>query len=230
MPEKQKATKPRKSQAIKKTTSSIKSKNKGRTPQKKKKKRVKGLIERVKENLFHKEIWVKGKEPPKSYSFEKKFFGFYILFVFYSFVILWMINAPENFILNLLMFGNPYAFCNAILAFFITLSLLISIDKFKVFLFENKTAVKQVILYIGLISLFFILFTRVSMNINFITYLLALSMVWLILLSARFYMYSRKFATKIESRFISKYSRSRYFLAIIIPFFIIGVLGTSLCH
>jgi hypothetical protein len=37
-------------------------------------------------------------------------------------------------------------------------------------------------------------------------------------------MYSRKFATKIEARFIKKYSILRRFFAIIIPFFILGVL------
>jgi hypothetical protein len=56
------------------------------------------------------------------------------------------------------------------------------------------------------------------------TYLLALAMIWLILLSSRFYIYSRKFSTKIEARFIKKYSIPRYGLTIIIPFFILGIL------
>ncbi|MCK4781135.1 MAG: hypothetical protein KAT57_13130, partial [Candidatus Lokiarchaeota archaeon] len=56
------------------------------------------------------------------------------------------------------------------------------------------------------------------------TYLLTLAMIWLVLLSSRFYIYSRKFSTKIEARFIKKYSVSRYFFAVIIPFFILGVL------
>ncbi|MFX1487894.1 MAG: hypothetical protein ACFFBI_02015, partial [Promethearchaeota archaeon] len=56
------------------------------------------------------------------------------------------------------------------------------------------------------------------------SYLLTLAMVWLILMSSRFYIYSRKFSTKIEARFIKKYSAIRYFFAIIIPFFILGIL------
>ncbi|MFX1353200.1 MAG: hypothetical protein ACFFGP_04490, partial [Promethearchaeota archaeon] len=48
--------------------------------------------------------------------------------------------------------------------------------------------------------------------------------IWLILLSARFYMYSRKFATKLEARLITKYSTTRKFLAGISPYFILGLL------
>ena len=175
--------------------------------------------------IVHQEVYgIDGKEPPKSYSFEKKFFGLYIIFIAYSFILIWAINDPENNLSKILMFGNPFAFSNAIILFFIILSFLFSIDKIRVFIFEEKTFLKQLVLYISLLAVLYPLFLYISTSINFMSYLLALSMLWLFMLSSRFYIYSRKFSTKIESRFIKKYSVLRFSLAAIIPFFILGVL------
>ncbi|MFX1302191.1 MAG: hypothetical protein ACFE9X_02415 [Promethearchaeota archaeon] len=173
--------------------------------------------------IIHQEVYVDGQVPP-SYSFEKKFYGLYGIFIVYSLILIIAINLPGSNWINILMFGNPFAFSNTIVAFFMVLSILFSIDKVRIFIFEKKTAIKQFILYCGLISLLYSLFLYASTNINFMTYLLTLAMIWLILLSSRFYIYSRKFSTKIEARFIKKYSIPRYGLAIIIPFFILGVL------
>ncbi|GAH36137.1 unnamed protein product, partial [marine sediment metagenome] len=138
-----------------------------------------------------------GKEPQKSYCFERKFFGLYAIFAIYSLLILFGINFPGSY-LNILTFGNPFVFSNALIVFFLALSLLYSVDKFRAFIFEKYTAIKQVVLYIVMItSIYLILLFISSININFISYLLALSTVWLVLLSTRFFMYSRKFATKI---------------------------------
>ena len=183
------------------------------------KKELKGFYDKI----IHQEVYVDG-QVPKSYSFEKKFYGLYGIFIIYSLILIIAINIPGSTWIHFLMFGNPFAFSNTIVAFFLVLSVLFSIDKVRIFIFEKKTAIKQLILYCGLISLLYILFLYISTNINFMTYLLTLAMFWLVLLSSKFYIYSRKFSTKIEARFIKKYSIPRYGLAIIIPFFILGVL------
>ncbi|UCD01982.1 MAG: hypothetical protein JSV23_02880 [Promethearchaeota archaeon] len=175
------------------------------------------------DKIVHQEVYIDG-QLPKSYSYEKKFYGLYGIFIVYSLILITAINIPGSTWIDFLMFGNPFAFSNTIVAFFMVLSILFSIDKVRIFIFEKKTAIKQFILYCGLITLLYILFLYASTNINFMTYLLTLAMIWLILLSSRFYIYSRKFATKIEARFIKKYSITRYGLTIIIPFFILGVL------
>jgi len=191
--------------------------------------KVNALKSKVKTSFYdkivHQEVYIDG-QVPKSYSekFFGKFFGLYLIFILYSALLVVAINIPESNWIHFLMFGNPFAFSNTIVAFFLVLSFLFSIDKVRIFIFEKKTAIKQLILYIGLISLLYILFLYISTGINFMTYLLALAMIWLILLSSRFYIYSRKFSTKIEARFIRKYSIIRRGLAIIIPFFILGVL------
>jgi hypothetical protein len=209
----------------KKTTKTQKKPSKKKKPVKKKrpplKQRVKGALGRV----VKQEVWVKGKEPPKFYSFEKKFRGLYIIFLAYSFILIIGINDPQNAVVNLLMFGDPFTFGVAILMFFVILSFLLSIDKLRIFIFEGNTLIKQTVFYIGLIAgiyLFLIFF--IGTNFNFITYLLILSMIWLFLLSSRFYMNARKFSTKIESNFIKKYSRTRYGVALIVPFFVLGLL------
>jgi len=174
--------------------------------------------------IFIQELEVEGKEPQKSYCFERKFFGLYAIFILYSLLILFGINFPGSY-LNILTFGNPFVFCNALVVFFLALSLLYSVDKIRVFIFEKYTAIKQIVLYIGMISCLYLLSLFIySINLNLISYLLGLSTVWLVLLSTRFFMYSRKFATKIEARFIKKYSAFRGFLAFIAPYLILGVL------
>jgi len=175
------------------------------------------------DKIIHQEVYINGQEP-KSYSFEKKFFGLYFIFIFYSLVLILAINFPESNWINILMFGNPFAFSNTIVAFFLVLSFLLSIDKLRIFIFEKHSAIKQLIFYCSLISSLYILFLYIGTGINFMTYLLTLAMIWLVLLSSRFYVYSRKFSTKIEARFIKKYSAPRYFFAFIIPFFILAIL------
>ncbi|MFX1389747.1 MAG: hypothetical protein ACFE9Z_06790 [Promethearchaeota archaeon] len=189
--------------------------------------KVNALKARVKKGFYdkiiHQEVYLDGKEP-KSYSFEKKFWGLYGIFIIYSLILITAINIPESNWIQYLMFGNPFAFSNTIVGFFLILSFLFSIDRFRIFIFEEKTAIKQIILYLGLFTFLYLLFLYIGTSINLMTYLLTLSMIWLILLSTRFYMYSRKFATKIESRFIRRYSIIRRLIAIIIPIFILGVL------
>jgi hypothetical protein len=172
------------------------------------------------DKLVHKEVYVDGQEPPKSYSFEKKFYGLYSLFIISSFILILTITISPRSSINTIIF----AISNAIVAFFLVLSGLLSLDKLRIFLFEEKSLIKQLILYSGLFALLVPISFYFSININFITYLMILAMIWLFLLSNRFYIYSRKFSTKIEARFIKKYSIPRYLLALIIPFLILGIL------
>jgi hypothetical protein len=186
--------------------------------------KIKTSLEQNIRKIFVQDLYVEGQEPSKSYFAEKKFFGLYAIFLIYSFLILIGINFPGDY-LNFLTFGNPFVFGNALVAFFLTLSILYSNDMIRVFIFEKHSLIKQVVLYVSIISGFHIFFFFIySINTNFISYLLGLSTIWLILLSIRFFMYSRKFATKIEAQFITKYSAFRRFIAFIAPYFILGVL------
>ncbi|MBY9014399.1 MAG: hypothetical protein KGD68_01775 [Candidatus Lokiarchaeota archaeon] len=186
--------------------------------------KIKDSFQKNIRKVFIQELNVEGEEPPKSYFGERRFFGLYAIFIFYSFLILIEINFPGTY-LNVLTFGNPFVFGNALVAFFLALSIIYSVDKIRVFIFEKHSVIKQVILYVVILSGFFILFLFIyNINTNLISYLLGLSTIWLILLSIRFYMYSRKFATKIEAKAIAKYSAIRRYLAFIAPYLILGVL------
>ncbi|MFW9940305.1 MAG: hypothetical protein ACFFFT_04640 [Candidatus Thorarchaeota archaeon] len=175
------------------------------------------------DKIIRQEVYVDGKEP-KSYSFQRKFYGLYGIFIIYSLLLITAINIPGSNWIKLLMLGNPFVFSNTIIAFFLVLSFLFSIDKLRIFIFEKNTIIKQSIFYCSLFVILYLLLLYISTDINFMTYLLTLAMIWLLLLSSRFYIYSRKFSTKIEARFIKKYSIPRYMLAIIIPFIILAVL------
>ncbi|MFX0075610.1 MAG: hypothetical protein ACFE96_09220 [Candidatus Hermodarchaeota archaeon] len=186
--------------------------------------KLKSSIRETLRKIFIHDLYVEGQEPSKSYFGEKKFYILYAIFLVYSFLILFGINFPGLY-LDILTFGNPFAFGNALVAFFLLFSLLYSSDAIRDFVFGKYSILKQAVLYIGIIAGFHLLFWYVyDMNTNLISYLLGLSTIWLILLSARFFMYSRKFATKIEARFITKYSALRRLIAFIAPYFILGVL------
>jgi len=186
--------------------------------------KIKKSLQQNIRKIFVQDLYVEGQEPTKSYFGERKFFGLYAIFLLYSFLILIGINFPGPY-LDYLTFGNPFAFGNALVAFFLALSILYSNDKIRVFIFEKNSLIKQVVLYVGIISGFHLLFSFIyNIDTNFISYLLGLSTLWLMLLSTRFFMYSRKFATKIEARFITKYSVLRRFVAFVAPYFILGVL------
>ncbi len=185
---------------------------------------MKKNYEWVKNNVIYRQIYVKGKEPPKSFAYGKKFSGLYILFVFYSFVLILAINDPENLIFKIFMFGDPFAFANAILLFFLTLSVILNYDKLRLFIFDKMTQIKQPVIFGSIIAIYYFLFLLFGTGVNLINYFLIFSMIWLILLSSRYYTLSRKTSTKIEAKFISRYSPFRYFIALITPFFIVSVL------
>ena len=74
----------------------------------------KETVKHVIKKIFISEIRVEGEEPPKSYAFSKKFSGIYAIFIIYSFIILFAINFPGDY-LQVLTLGNPFAFSNAII-------------------------------------------------------------------------------------------------------------------
>jgi hypothetical protein len=189
------------------------------------KQNIQKIYRYIKDFIFRPEIIVKGEEPPKSYSFKKKFIPLYVIFLFYSFVLILGINSPDIPFITYVTFGNPFTFSMTIISLILTLSFLYSNDIIRVFIFENYSYIKQPILYIGIILLYYYLLSTFASQINFISFLLVLSLIWIILLGSRFFIYSRKFATKIEARFISKYSIIRYGIALIVPLFILAILA-----
>ncbi|MGB5911888.1 MAG: hypothetical protein WBH31_11895 [Promethearchaeia archaeon] len=185
--------------------------------------KIKKFLKLIYQKVILKEIYLEGKEPPKSYAFSKKFIGIYALFLSISLILLIIMNISaitfSSFFEQLFIIGN------AIVALFILLSLLYSSDKLRDLIFEKHTGIKQLIIFLGAGIGFYLLFRMLFLlKLNLLTYLYFLSTVWLILLSTRFYMYSRKFATKLEAKFITKYSPTRRFLAGISPYFILGLL------
>lgn len=210
----------------KESSSSIKEKPTKRKPQKKQSKsNFSQFSNKVKAILNPDQIILKNQEQAKFFSFSRKFIGLYALFFIYSFVLLLAINDPSNIIISIFTFGDPFAIANALIIFFIILSLLYSNDKVRLFIFEGKTVLKQIGLYIGIIVPLFLLYTYVlGTLVNFTSLLLSLSMVWLFIYSSRFYVYSRKFSTKIESRIIKKYSVLRNFVVSISPIIILAIL------
>ncbi|GAH88931.1 unnamed protein product, partial [marine sediment metagenome] len=91
---------------------------------------MKNIYYNLKRVIFNKEIYVKGKEPPKSY-FGKKFWGLFGIFLFFSFMIFFNINNPDNIFFQIVMFGDPFIFGNALIFFYFSLSILFSMDKIK---------------------------------------------------------------------------------------------------
>jgi len=178
----------------------------------------------IKNEVIFKKVYLKGEEPPKSYAFQKKFIGLYIFFAIVSFLLLWGVNNPKNIIINYLTFGNPFAFGNAAIAMYLVLSFILSIDKIRYYIFEEFSTIKQILIFGAIFAGLFILSLLVSTNINFISFLLGLSFIWILLLSSRFYIYSRKFSTKIEAQFIQKYSILRYLIILIIPVILLVIL------
>ncbi len=185
--------------------------------------KIKKILKPIYQKVILKEIYLEGKEPPKSYAFSKKFIGIYALFFLISLILLIVMNISDITFSSL--FEQLFIVGNVIVALFIFLSLLYSSDKLRIFIFEKHTGIKQLIIYLGAGIGFYFFFRMLFLfKLNLMTYLYFLSTVWLILLSTRFYMYSRKFATKLEAKFIAKYSLTRRFLAGISPYFILGLL------
>ena len=120
--------------------------------------------------IAHQEIYIQGEEP-KSYSFKRRFYGLYVIFIVYSLLLIIDINVPGSYWINILMLGNPFAFSNAIVAFFLVLSFLLSIDRVRIFIFEEKTVIKQLLIYGSIIAVLYLLFLYIGTNINFLTYL-----------------------------------------------------------
>lgn len=190
--------------------------------------KLKGALVRFKNKYIVRDVsnlYIKGKqEPPKSFAFNKEFLGLYAIFIMYSFLLILGINDPDNLLISIITFGHPFVVGSSIVTLFLTLSLILNVNKIRYFLFGKYTIVKQIILYGSLLTGYFLLFLFTYTWINYMSVLLALSLLWMVLLSSRYFIYSRKFATKIEARLVKKYSIQRYMGALIGPFVIIVIL------
>lgn len=187
--------------------------------------KIKEAFINFKNKYIVRDVYIKGKkEPPKSYAFEKEFLGLYIIFLLYSFLLILGINDPDNIFISIITLGRPFVLGSAIVALFLTLSVILNINKLRNMLFGEYTILKQIVLYGGILTGYYFLFLFTYTWINYMSFNLALSLIWLVLLSSRYFIYSRKFATKIEARLIRKYSIQRYIGALIAPFVIIVIL------
>ncbi|MFX1266653.1 MAG: hypothetical protein ACFFAK_01675, partial [Promethearchaeota archaeon] len=122
---------------------------------------------------------MEGKQPPKSYAFNKKFIGIYALFFSISLILLIAMNISD--ITFSLLFEQLFIVGNVIVALFIFLSLFFSSDKLRNFIFEKHSGIKQLIIYLGAgIGFYFLFRTLFLFKVNLMTYLFFLSTVWLI--------------------------------------------------
>jgi hypothetical protein len=186
---------------------------------------IKDTLKRNFRRLFIQELVVDRKHATKSYAYEKKFYGIYFIFFISSFILIFAINFPQIYLNNDFIKNLFFIIGVGIVSLLLLLSLLYSNDKIRKFIFEENTIIKQTMLYGGIFFGFFILFLYIFLDqFNISSYLLGLSTIWLILLSTRFYMYSRKYATKIETKFIAKYSILRRIGAFVTPYFILIIL------
>ncbi|MFX1384590.1 MAG: hypothetical protein ACFFBP_19365 [Promethearchaeota archaeon] len=191
--------------------------------------KVKSTLNKIKDVIFPRDVVYKDQEPPKSFAFKKEFIGIYAFFIIYSLILIFYINIPDETFISIFTLGRPYEFGTTILAFFLFLAFLLSINKIRYWIFDNDkliiTYLKQIIIFpIVFVILFIILSTYILPVYNITSIILFLSMLWLFLLSSRFYSYSRRFSTNIEAKFITKYSKSRSLVASLGPIFIMGSL------
>ena len=186
---------------------------------------LKQIFKKTFHKLFIYELTEKGKHASKSYIYEKKFYGLYLLFLLSSFILIFAINFPQIYFNSEAIKNLFFIIGNGIVTLLLILSFLFSNAKLRESIFKGKSAIKQLLLYSIIFTGVFILFLYAFLaQLNLSSYLLGLSTIWLILLSTRFYMYSRKYATKLETNLIKKYSFLRRVGAFITPYFILAIL------
>lgn len=161
----------------------------------------------------------------------KRFLGIIGLFLFYSLIFISFIRSGDNVVFNALVLFHPYVFGVALVETFLSLSIVLSADKIRDFVFKSgkkfyqKSALKQLLVFGGIFAGFFLLTDHlIASGFNFVPVLVILGTLWLVFQSINFYYVSRKFGTKVEKGFVKKYSKIRLFWAVIIPWIIIGIL------
>jgi hypothetical protein len=160
----------------------------------------------------------------------KKMLGIFIVFVFYAFVLFSTMTTTEDSgwygtLINYLCLGNPYFIGIALTFTFFELSILFSNEVILEWTFRGKPVIKQGFMMVSLILLNFLLARFIdSKNLELYSLLLIMASIWLLWQSVRLYSGSRDFATRLETKWISRYSGFRYFLALVMPFVILGFL------
>ncbi|TFH29166.1 MAG: hypothetical protein E4G98_04310, partial [Promethearchaeota archaeon] len=153
------------------------------------------------------------------------------IFLIFSFTLFAEMNAAlfeGTFLLTALTFftfDQPYVFGIAVSFTFIELSLINCNDKIHKWFFGKLYILKQIIIISGLmVGNFFLVAYLLDKQVDLYSGLLILAMFWLIFQSIRIYNGAQTGATKSEAKISERYSPFLYFIAIITPFIILGVL------
>jgi hypothetical protein len=160
----------------------------------------------------------------------RKYFLFFFVFLLYSGILLYVMQnavaeAWYDKVLSTLCFNNPYQFGIGLTLMFIELAFLFSNEKILKLIFEIHTAVKQIGLIIGLImGNFYFAGLLLHWGLDLTIFLSVFAMMWMVFQSVRIYTGSRKFASGLESKWVSQYGMFRYMIAIILPYIILGFL------
>ncbi len=153
------------------------------------------------------------------------------IFLIFSFTLFAEMNADlfeGTFLwtaLTFFTFDQPYVFGIAVSFTFIELSLINCNDKIHEWFFGKLYVLKQLIIISGLmVGNFYLAIYLIGQNVDLYSGLLILAMFWLIFQSIRIFNGAQTGATKYEAKISERYSPFLYFIAIITPFIILGVL------
>lgn len=152
----------------------------------------------------------------------KKFAPIVFLFFLYSFI---LISNWNNIVFNIITINHPYALAVSLVFTFFVFAIAFLNTKFKQFLFGKYSFLKQIPCFFGVLyGSFFLWRFLIDIGLNILPALLILAMFWLIVQGVRVYDTSRKFASKLETRVLKRYSPATNVLVALIPFLILIVL------
>ncbi|MHA1519255.1 MAG: hypothetical protein ACTSRK_03640 [Promethearchaeota archaeon] len=160
----------------------------------------------------------------------KKMIFILLIFLIFSFTLFTEMNTAlfeDTFLLTALTFftfDQPYIFGIAVSFTFIELSIINCNDKIHEWFFGKLYLLKQIIIIGGLMVGNFYLALYLNDRFDLYSGLLILAMFWLIFQSVRIFNGAQTGATKSEAKISERYSPFLYFIAIITPFIILGVL------
>ncbi|MHA1733625.1 MAG: hypothetical protein ACTSU5_16880 [Promethearchaeota archaeon] len=155
----------------------------------------------------------------------KKFIGLIAFFALYSFIFVLFSKNQGSTFFHYMVLGDGYTFGVSIVFFFLALSFLLSVDRIRDFIFQERTAIKQLGVFGILFAGIFVLAKRyVSAGFNFMPILTIFATLWLIFLSVNYFTMARSFSTKVEKNFVNKYSKFRLGVASFVPWVIVIAL------
>ncbi len=163
----------------------------------------------------------------------KKMVSFLFLFIFFSLFIFLHMNLSfdgssfTDRFMNWIVLNDPYNFGFGLTITFVMLGIIFTNEKALQWFFKDKYLLKHVGSFVALtVGNFFLGKVIEQQGYDKYTFLLGLATIWMVLQSVRLYSGSRKFATKLESKWTQRYSLFRYILAAIAPYVILGILVT----